>query len=886
MQKIILQKGTVIIVALLICCLATIPMIISLGKVQATTLIKKNYLTFNPNSNTLYVGGIGPGNYTRIQDAIDDSSNGDIIFVYQGDYYENINVYKSINLIGENREYTIIYGDGKASVINFTTDWVYLNGFSIGHSGENRYDAAITLFSSNNVICNNIISNNQNGLYLENAGNNLVSNNIISENYNGIFLNSSKNNTIRNNIITKNKDGINLISNSDSSYIIENNISENEYDGIYIKSSSNNTILKNKFSNNYRGLWLHDETNNNIIQDNVFLNDGLVIQNSFENTISNNSVNDEPILYLENKSNLILNEDTGQIILVNCNNITIKNQTISNVYLGIELLKTNSCLISENIISNNVNGLNLHYSNNNRISKNTFNSNNWNSIYLSKSKNNIIIDNQIISTDEFSGIDLWDYSNNTIISRNNFSNNAYGIHVYNTSHTLITKNNFLNDHYGVCLWFLCTNTTIFSNNFEKCRDGIWSYYARNNNISENKIKDSKYDGIWLYNSSNNKISKNLIFNCTCGIEIANSKSNTIIENTLEKGGFFVYYSFENTVSNNIVNGKPLEYLENESDISIYEAGQVILIKCDNISIQDQGLIDTIIGIQLWWADNCYISGNTVSNNFHGSWVIFSNNNTLSYNNISNNQKWGVYLFSSNDNTFLENKIQNANTDYKNEVIFTEDKKILNLLSINRDFKSNYLNFKTGISKSTNRHYLWEKNDLNNLENIASSNLCGMTIVASNRNDISGNTIDSNTDHGILLSYSNKNSISENNVRLNTDGIIIENSNSNTIDNNLIDLNNDYGLHFIDSNGNTISANTISNNHRGVFHSNSSENTVLRNNFIKNEQNAYFKNCKNKWKSNYWERPRLFPKLILGKIKIGLKEITWFNVDWRPALKHN
>jgi hypothetical protein len=31
---------------------------------------------------TLYVGGSGPGNYTKIQDAIDNASNGNIVFVY------------------------------------------------------------------------------------------------------------------------------------------------------------------------------------------------------------------------------------------------------------------------------------------------------------------------------------------------------------------------------------------------------------------------------------------------------------------------------------------------------------------------------------------------------------------------------------------------------------------------------------------------------------------------------------------------------------------------------------------------------------------------------------------------------------------------------------
>ena len=53
--------------------------------------------------NWLYVGGSGPGNYTRIQDAINASSDGDTVFVLNRIYYE---IYKSgqINYsLGENQ---------------------------------------------------------------------------------------------------------------------------------------------------------------------------------------------------------------------------------------------------------------------------------------------------------------------------------------------------------------------------------------------------------------------------------------------------------------------------------------------------------------------------------------------------------------------------------------------------------------------------------------------------------------------------------------------------------------------------------------------------------------------------------------------------------------
>ena len=42
------------------------------------------------DGNILFVGGSGAGNYTNIQDAINDSVDGDTIFVYDGIYREKI----------------------------------------------------------------------------------------------------------------------------------------------------------------------------------------------------------------------------------------------------------------------------------------------------------------------------------------------------------------------------------------------------------------------------------------------------------------------------------------------------------------------------------------------------------------------------------------------------------------------------------------------------------------------------------------------------------------------------------------------------------------------------------------------------------------------------
>ena len=77
-------------------------------------------------------------------------------------------------------------------------------------------------------------------------------------------------------------------------------------------------------------------------------------------------------------------------------------------------------------------------------------------------------------------------------------------------------------------------------------------------------------------------------------------------------------------------------------------------------------------------------------------------------------------------------------------------------------------------------------------------------------------------------------------------------------------------------------NIISNNDMGLFILYSSNNTILKNNFLNNKRHAFFKNCTNTWKQNYWDRPRILPKLIFGTIKIGSIWIPWINIDWRPA----
>jgi len=61
----------------------------------------------------LYIEGLNPGDYSKIQDALNNASDGNTVFVYDDSalYYENIASNVSIHLIGENRNTTSIEGE-------------------------------------------------------------------------------------------------------------------------------------------------------------------------------------------------------------------------------------------------------------------------------------------------------------------------------------------------------------------------------------------------------------------------------------------------------------------------------------------------------------------------------------------------------------------------------------------------------------------------------------------------------------------------------------------------------------------------------------------------------------------------------------------------------
>jgi parallel beta-helix repeat protein len=177
-------------------------------------------------SSTIYV----PDIYDTIQKAVNAANPGDTIIVRPGIYSENVFLNKTLTLIGEDRNATIMDGNSSRNVIHILSPNVAIINFTVQNSGNNLDDSGILLFGAvNTTIRNNIIKNNNIGVHLRHGSNNTL--------------------IIDNLILNNTASGIRLADNNNFNYIIGNTLMNNTI-GVEVHASSLNTFYHNNFIHN------------------------------------------------------------------------------------------------------------------------------------------------------------------------------------------------------------------------------------------------------------------------------------------------------------------------------------------------------------------------------------------------------------------------------------------------------------------------------------------------------------------------------------------------------------------------------------------------------------------------------------------------------------
>jgi parallel beta-helix repeat protein len=345
-------------------------------------------------------------------------------------------------------------------------------------------------------------------------------------------------------------------------------------------------------------------------------------------------------------------------------------------------------------------------------------------MYLETSEYSLIINNTILSNDV--GISLQNSAHITI-DNNTISHNYHelphsGIHLENVNYSTIANNKILDND-----------------------DGVYLLYSSFNIIRGNDASSNDYSGITLEWSDNNSISNSTASNNNYGIYLSYSGNNELMNNTFVNNGLFVSNSYSNTVTDNTVNDKPLVYREAVSGQSITDAGQVILVNCDNITVKNIEVVNASVGMELWGTNNSTIMNITASNNIDtGIYLLYSSNNILTNNTATSNFLNGVYFYSSSNNT-LTSSTATSNSD-----------------GFILDSSSNYNNLTNNTATSNGLGIELVSSSNNNIkENIATNNTRGIELWNSSNNNITDNTANSNNNCGMYLSSSSDNTIYNN-----------------------------------------------------------------------------------------------------------------------------
>ncbi|AKB28336.1 hypothetical protein MSSIT_1617 [Methanosarcina siciliae T4/M] len=400
------------------------------------------------------------------------------------------------------------------------------------------------------------------------------------------------------------------------------------------------------------------------------------------------------------------------------NNVTISgfNITGEGYYTGVFITGVSGVNIINNKFSGNDCAIQMESSGGCNLINNTVSDSTSYGFYLS-SPSNCLLANNTISNTEYQGIYLY-YSGSCGLTGNTVSDTGYeGIYLSNSSNCNLVNNTVSNSGYdGIYLYYSgrCNLTdNIVSDSYD---NGITLYSSENCNLSGNTISNPYDDGILLYYAGSSILTNNTVSNSDYGIYIEDSDGTVMRNNTVSSGeygleldnvknctlednimsgnrynfGFSVDdYDHSNNTGNiidtsNLVDGKPIYFLEGEPDPSIgSNAGAIYCINCGNVEIKDvvlqnvtngislyntsanlanNTINNTKIGIGLAYLQDVSISDSKVKNSNYGIGLQYTENVTIVDNSVRNST-CGVYMNNSESCTLKGNSVQDATESY-------------------------------------------------------------------------------------------------------------------------------------------------------------------------------------------------------------------------------
>lgn len=344
---------------------------------------------------------------------------------------------------------------------------------------------------------------------------------------------------------------------SDNETIVGNDFRSNDA-GVHVLQSDNCSIIDNTFRLNDIGVDV-DNSNNCTIVDNEFWWDGIKIYGgslqNYIHTITSNSLNEKPILYVHGQAGISISGDYGQIIVANCSNAVIQDGELSLIGFGVQVFYSDFVELSNLTILLAYRGI------------------------LMSHCNNASIDSCNVTACDMDGIALEEAANATITNCRLIENAHSGLQIYSTDGVNVTGNTLVgNLNFGISS--NGENYTIIDNYFE------------NNGLHEMN----------LVNCHNSTIRSNTVNGSVRSTVFIDGSGCVIQDNTLYFSSFEfdtdVIEKLRHTMAGNTLNGDPVLYHFNDADV-LYDGvavGQIILANSSTIYLHDMNFRNVSIAI--------------------------------------------------------------------------------------------------------------------------------------------------------------------------------------------------------------------------------------------------------------------------------------------------
>ncbi len=439
--------------------------------------------------------------------------------------------------------------------------------------------AAISIINSDNLtITRTTLMSNLGGLQIFSSSNIRVADcNITNNNY-ASDISSSDNVSFIDSIFTNSSHGLFSVDSVNLS-IINSEFINNDYPIEAFNSSIN--IDSSRFINNSHGVELIDSSNNRITN-NVFVGSGLLFMGmTIGNHLENNTVNDKPLIYLENTKDMTLSGELGQLIMVNSSSITVKSIRVIGADVGLELLNgVKNVSVMDSVFENNSYGIYVELSSNITLDECSV-SNSDKAITIISSMNILISNSTIINAD--SGISIADSSNINVVN-SSVSKSDTGLYIEHSDHVTVANNKFLLNNFGAEL--VESKQIAFTDNQFTLGGVMIQYESYDNSFVNNTVNNKpliylegveggeltgEYGQVIIVKSSSISLVNVSVSNTNVGVEIFDSEGINIRNSELSSNYYGIYLldaSSINITKSSFINnnGSGVYFLDSRNNI--------------------------------------------------------------------------------------------------------------------------------------------------------------------------------------------------------------------------------------------------------------------------------------------------------------------------------